>query len=90
MFMEIKEISYANLTTGAAGSANQAILRQIPSGNIRPPALVVIDEQYVAANTPYSPRNPIRVMQENTVMEASTSIGPMMVNFAYRLRYGRP
>ena len=86
MYMEIKDIVYANLTAGA----NQITLRQIPSGNIRPASATVIDSQEVAASSPYSPRIPIRIVQESSVVEASASLGPATVTFAYRLKQGRP
>lgn len=86
MHMEMKELNYSNQTAGI----NSVILRQIPSGAIRPPASIIIDQQTLASQTPYSPRNPIRTMQENTVLEASANAGPATVSFAYRLRYGRP
>jgi hypothetical protein len=90
MHMELKDIDYANLTTGVAGSANQVIVRQIPSGVIRPSTSIIIDQQNVQANMPYAPKAPIRTIQENCVIEASTTVGPMIVSLAYRLRYGRP
>lgn len=86
MHVEIKDIVYANTTAGA----NEVILRQIPSGSIRPASAIVLDDQEVASQSPYSPRIPIRVMQENTVIEASASLGPISVTLAYRLKYGRP
>lgn len=90
MHMEIKEMTYSNATTGAAGAINQVTVRQIPSGNIRPSSAIILDQENVQANTPYSPRNPIKIVQESCVIEASTNNGPMIVNLAYRLRYGRP
>lgn len=86
MHVEIKDIVYANTTN----AANEVILRQIPSGTIRPASAIVLDDQEVASLSPYSPRIPIRVMQENTVIEASSTLGPIKVTLAYRLRYGRP
>jgi hypothetical protein len=86
MHIEMKEIVYTNLTN----ANNEVILRQIPSGNIRPASACILDDQQIAANSPYSPRIPIRIMQENTVMEASSSAGPINVTLAYKLRYGRP
>jgi hypothetical protein len=86
MHMEIKEISYSNLTN----AQNQVILRQIPSGTVRPPHSVIIDQQSIAPLAPYSPRIPIRTVQEDHVIEASSSAGPCIVNLVYRLKYGRP
>lgn len=85
MHLEMKEINYANLTA----AANNVILRQIPSGTNRPASATILDDQEVASQSPYSPRIPIRVMQENTVLEASSSAGPIHVTFSYRLLYGR-
>jgi len=86
MHMEITEVSYSNTTN----ANNQATLRQIPSGSVRPASAVIIDQQQIGANSPYSPRIPIRVVQENSVIEASSTAGPITVNLAYRLKYGRP
>jgi hypothetical protein len=88
MHMEIREIDYQNLQ----GGVNEVIIRQIPSGNIRPPSSVILDDANLAANTsgPYSPRIPIRVVQESCVIEASASLGPANVVLAYRLKFGRP
>jgi len=86
MHMEIKEISYSNRTN----DNNRVQLRQIPSGTVRPSHAILIDDQQIAANSPYSPRKPIQVVQEDHVLEASTDKGPMSVVLAYRLRYGRP
>ena len=87
MHMKVKDICYTNVNSGA----NEAILRQIPSGNIRPPSAVIIDDEIVGAGfTSYSPIDHIRVVQENCVIEASAAQGPMNVTLAYRLYYGRP
>jgi hypothetical protein len=86
MHMEIKEISYSNLTN----AQNRVILRQIPSGTVRPPHSVIIDQQSIAPLAPYSPRIPIRTVQEDHVIEASSDAGPCIVNLVYRLKYGRP
>jgi len=86
MHMEIKEISYSNRTS----ALNRVQIRQIPSGTVRPASAIFIDDQQLAADSPYSPRIPIRTVQEGHVLEASASAGPMTVNLAYRLRYGRP
>ena len=86
MHMEIKEISYSN----RVNAANRAILRQIPSGTVRPAHSIIIDDQNIAALSPYSPRIPIRTVQEDHVIEATSSAGPITVNLTYRLRYGRP
>lgn len=86
MHMEIKEINYSNRTN----AANRVILRQIPSGTVRPAHSIIIDDQEVAALSPYSPRIPIRTVQEDHVIEATSSAGPISVNLTYRLRYGRP
>lgn len=85
MTMEMKEISYANRTN----ADNRVQLRQIPSGNIRPASAVILDDQQLAPLSPYSPRTWVRNVQENCVIEASSSAGPIQANLAYRLRYGR-
>jgi hypothetical protein len=86
MHMEIREISYSNLTN----AQNKIVLRQIPSGTVRPPHSVIIDQQSIAPLAPYSPRIPLRIVQEDHVIEASTDSGPCIVNLVYRLKYGRP
>ena len=87
MHMQIREIDYTNKTT----TTNEAILRQIPSGNIRPSSQTILDDEVLTPASPsYSPRIPIRVIQENCVIEASSTQGPLSVTLAYRLRYGRP
>ena len=86
MHMEIKEISYSNRTN----ADNRVQIRQIPSGNIRPASSIIIDDQQLAPLSPYSPRIPIRTVQENSVLEASSNAGPIQANLAYRLRFGRP
>jgi len=86
MHMELKEISYSNRTN----NDNRVIIRQIPSGNIRPSTSIILDDQQLAALSAYSPRIPIRTVQENCVIEASSNAGPISANLAYRLRYGRP
>ena len=86
MHMEIKEISYSNRTS----VENRVQIRQIPSGTVRPAHSIIIDDQQIAGNAPYSPRIPIRVVQENHVLEASSSNGPITCNLTYRLVYGRP
>lgn len=86
MHMEVKEISYSNRTN----ASNRAIIRQIPSGTVRPAHSIILDDQEVAALSPYSPRIPIRTVQEDHVIRASSSAGPISVNLTYRLRYGRP
>jgi hypothetical protein len=86
MHMEIREIDYSNLTAGV----NEVIIRQIPSGNIRPSSAIVLDDEELEASKPYSPRIPVRVVQENCVIEASANLGPAVAVLAYRLKYGRP
>jgi len=86
MHMELKEISYSN----RVNANNRATIRQIPSGTVRPSSAIIIDDQQIAPNSPYSPRIPIRTVQEGHVLEGNTTQGEMQVNLAYRLRYGRP
>jgi len=86
MHMEIKEISYSNRTD----AQNRVVLRQIPSGTVRPGHSIIIDDQNLAPLAPYSPRIPIRLVQEDHVIEANSTAGPITVNLVYRLRYGRP
>jgi len=86
MHMELKEISYSN----RVNLNNRVTIRQIPSGTVRPSSSVIIDDQQIAANSPYSPRIPIRVVQESHVLEGNTTQGECQINLAYRLRYGRP
>ncbi|MEM2905004.1 MAG: hypothetical protein QW587_04615 [Candidatus Bathyarchaeia archaeon] len=85
MTMEIKEISYSNLTNAQV----VATLRQIPSGDIRPPSAIILDAQSLAPYSPYSPRIGIRTVQGEAVIEAGTDLGPVRVNLVYRLLYGR-
>lgn len=86
MSMEIKEIAYSNRTA----AVNRVQISQIPSGTVRPASAIVIDDQTIAASSPYSPRIPIRTMQEEHVLEASSDAGPITANLVYRLGYGRP
>jgi len=86
MFMEIKEISYSNRTN----ADNRVQIAQIPSGTVRPSHSIILDDQQIAPLSPYSPRIPIRTVQENHVLQAISSAGPITVNLTYRLRYGRP
>ena len=86
MTMEIKEISYSNRTN----ADNRVQTRQIPSGTVRPASSIILDDQQLAPLSPYSPRIPIRTVQEDHVLEATSSAGPISANLIYRLRYGRP
>ena len=86
MHMQIKEISYSNRTD----AQNRVVLRQIPSGTVRPSHSIFIDDQNIAPLAPYSPRIPIRTVQEDHVIEASSSAGPISCNLVYKLVYGRP
>jgi len=86
MHMQVKEISYSN----RLNAQNRAIVRQIPSGTVRPSHSIVLDDQSIAALAPYSPRIPIRTVQEDHVIEASSDAGPITVNLVYKLVYGRP
>lgn len=89
MYMEIREIDYSNLYTGN----NEVIIRQIPSGVIRNTTAIILDDANLAppaTSSPYSPRIPVRTVQENCVIEASSTAGPAKVTTAYRLMYGRP
>jgi len=86
MHMQVKEISYSNRTN----NDNRVQIAQIPSGSVRPSHSIVVDDQQIAPLSPYSPRIPIRVVQEDHVIQALTSAGPMSVSLTYRLIYGRP
>jgi len=85
MHMEVKEITYSNRTD----AQNRVQLRQIPSGTVRPAHSILVDDQNIAPLAPYSPRIPIRTVQENHVLEANSSAGPISLNLVYRLKYGR-
>ena len=86
MHMQIKEIAYSNATA----SANRVQLAQIPSGTVRPGHSIIIDDETLASQTPYSPRIAQRIVQENHCIQALSSMGPANVNITYRLVYGRP
>jgi len=86
MHMQIKEIAYSNRTA----AVNRVQLAQIPSGTVRPSHSIMIDDETLASQTPYSPRIARRIVQENHCIQALSSAGPAEVNITYRLVYGRP
>jgi len=86
MHMQIKEITYSNRTN----DDNRVQIAQIPSGTVRPSHSIIVDDQQIAPLSPYSPRIPIRVVQEDHVLQALSSKGPISATLTYRLVYGRP
>lgn len=86
MHMQVKEIAYSNRTN----NDNRVQVAQIPSGTVRPSHSIIVDDQQIAPMAPYSPRVPIRTVQEDHVLQALSSAGPITVNLVYKLVYGRP
>ena len=86
MHMQVKEISYSN----RVNAQNRVQIVQIPSGTVRPGHSIVLDDQNIAPNAPYSPRIPIRTAQESHVIQGRSTAGPIAVNLVYKLVYGRP